>query len=924
MNRLITDNQKNAFTLIAKSLREQGVPIRTKKQLQQYVGTETYDDALHVKVDEYNNNILIKREEAKKAKKEEAKKAKKEKEEIITFIPKGDMVEVEFFNLLKTLVDKSVNINLISDGLTETYNFEIPNRDKFNHWWKSTGVWILRINSELVKWDNVEYPNLKVYIYEGKPIEVKKIIQYFKDGSVNCVLLPILNWANTLYDGAKSKQTKSRYNKIKEEIEKFKLSIGTKGVDINILQEISEKLQIDISIEKPITCDDEPYLCDVKTSKKALKHFIYRNVRIDHVEINEFLYMNNIEYVERVELLKIKKKLDKNKTYYTFSKDLTNYSKISTITQTWALNNEFNELINEFEKEQGLDKCYIDDIDDKNLSEFVRSSCHYNSTIDFVDINTIDINNVNHQDMETAYIQHMKCKFYEGFLGKITDFRACDKIEEVGLYQIKNLVFFDKKFEILNKKLNSYKEDIYPSPELKYLSQYCSFTIVAGCWGVKTLDVDMSHDFLKKKYDGIKGYARYVGKCDSHYLRRKLWCNGDETLASIIRETSKGKVESYFNNEICLSYPKTHNYHLSHFTSFITSYQRIQIITQLFSMNPSNLVRVCVDGIYYINEETFNYPFNKKEAKTFENGAGEAYISCYNGIFEIAPKRVHNKKEIHIGAGGNGKTHFNLLDKGLMKVLYVAPSYKLASKKRDEYKCNSNVWANVLSIDPEKINLIQKYNNTLLIDECSMMNEQQKQYIIDTYSNMKIIFCGDLGYQAKPFDILNSLNIEMNTDGLTIIEYSTNYRFTCVNMIKLMKEVRLMIKQNRSDYDVNNYVCRQFKSINDNDVKNLYKIEDMILSLSHIIKNKYTEMFKEMKKWYITKNSRQYHNGDIVIGEQPNTTCELRHCFTIHSIQGETAHHKLFINMDHVYDKRLLYTALSRAKEKSQIYIVKN
>jgi hypothetical protein len=911
MNRLIADKQKNAFSIIAKALRDSNIPVRTKKQLQQYVGTNTFQEALDVMIEGYNNDILMKREKAKKAKAKAVAEAKKQKVEL--FIPKGDNVEQEFFNILKKKEGKTVNIDLISDDKTESFNVDIP--EKFNSWWKANGIWILRLGSDEVKWNSPDYPNLKVYIYEGKKISPKKIVQYFKDGSVNCVLKPIIAWATNLYNEAKSKSTKSRYNTILKHIEEFKISIGTKGVNDKMLQDISEKLQIDISVEKPLPTKEEPYLVEVKSSKKALKHFIFRNVRIDHVELNEFMYMNDIEYVERDELLKIKKNLDKKGIYYTFSKDMTNYSKISTIEKTWTLKNDFNELVQEFEKEQGLDKCYIDDVNDKNLTEFIRSGCHYNATIDFTEPN----GEINHQDMKNAYIQYKECDQYEGFLGKITDFRECNKIEGVGLYQIKDIVFHDKEFAQMNEKLDVYKDGVFPSPELKYLQQYATFTIVAGCWGVESLDVDMTHDFLKEKYDGVKGYAKYVGKCDSHHLRRKFWCKGDEVLASIIRENSNGQVDSYFNNEICLSYPKQHNYHLSHFTAFITSYQRIQMIKQLLTMNYDNLVRICVDGIYYKGEETFNFPFFKKDVLNFGNEAGTSYISWYDGSFEVASKRAHNKNEIHIGAGGNGKTHLNLTDKGLIRVLYVAPSHKLASKKRDEYKMRCEVWANLLSSDPEKYGLIQRYNNVLVIDECSMMTEIEKQIIINRYSDMKIIFCGDLGYQASPFT-----DVEMNMEGLKVIEYEKNYRFTCNKMIELMKKVRLMIKQNKSDFEVNKFVFSQIQNIDDNELKSIYKIEDMILSRSHLIKDRYTEMFKEMQKWYVTKNTRLFHNGDIVIGDKPDATCEVRHSYTIHSIQGETAHNRLFINMDNIYDKRLLYTALSRAREISQIYLVKN
>ena len=50
--------------------------------------------------------------------------------------------------------------------------------------------------------------------------------------------------------------------------------------------------------------------------------------------------------------------------------------------------------------------------------------------------------------------------------------------------------------------------------------------------------------------------------------------------------------------------------------------------------------------------------------------------------------------------------------------------------------------ANLLS-DPEKIQYWLKYYNVLIIDECSMISNERKNAIIDTYKGCKIIFCGD-------------------------------------------------------------------------------------------------------------------------------------------------------------------------------------
>ncbi len=77
------------------------------------------------------------------------------------------------------------------------------------------------------------------------------------------------------------------------------------------------------------------------------------------------------------------------------------------------------------------------------------------------------------------------------------------------------------------------------------------------------------------------------------------------------------------------------------------------------------------------------------------------------------------------------------------------------------------------------------------------------------------------------------------------------------------------------------------------------------------------------EKFYITDNTTLHQNGEIVIGEKPEKCgCEIRHCFTAHSIQGETAEYNLFIDASSMFDSRMFYTAISRARRLDQIFIV--
>ena len=46
------------------------------------------------------------------------------------------------------------------------------------------------------------------------------------------------------------------------------------------------------------------------------------------------------------------------------------------------------------------------------------------------------------------------------------------------------------------------------------------------------------------------------------------------------------------------------------------------------------------------------------------------------------PRRTSYPVEVNLGVSGGGKTHRNLVDKGLQRIVYISPSWKLAREKQ--------------------------------------------------------------------------------------------------------------------------------------------------------------------------------------------------------------------------------------------------
>jgi hypothetical protein len=890
-------------------------------------------------VDRLNEQERVAKEAAKRA----AKKAKEEeKKKENEYVKKNVAIIKQDINTLKNELKKRKGKSVIVEyavGKKVIISRQYTISEDFNVWWNAHNVYLdFQEDSPNLVWD--DYPKGKLYMYtENDRINSTKIRQAFREGITNCLLTPIRDWIDDKVEESKTTRTKQHYAKMRKDIDRFLIEYKN-GVPENDIAIVCEKLQIDIEVTTPFS---DITLIDVKSTKKALRKFRYLNTRINHTELNEVVSEDNIiDVLTQEEMRELRDQFDSDGIYYTYNKNMNGVNQISTLDAKYILNSDYMKAVNEFETDYNLHHCRIDDIQDKELSQFVRAGVHYNETIDFnpTIVKQGITPKIKHIDLSKAYTQFKQCKYYNGFLGKITDFRETDKVEGVGMYYIYDLCFSDNNFKAYNDKMVMYVDhNIYTDAELKMLDDNgVTYKITGGCWGVEPLDFSFTDDMINCKDENVVGngrvikipfYSKWSGSCNSLRLKKSFWIKGDEELAQIIRENSDGIVRNYWNGEIQIEYKKFYAKHLSHITAFITAYMRMNMIQQLLTMDINNLVRICCDGIYFVGDKiAIPAIFEYKTKMTFKNEAAASYCSGLNSDLECVDwggSRKHNKKELHLGEGGSGKTHYNLSDKGLVRPMFVTPSWKLGRAKEKETGIKCSVWARALSDDPEKTNFIKQNANTIVWDEVSMMSEEAKQYIFKTYGNIKHIFCGDLGYQLPCID-----GEPMLTTGFDeIIYHKQDHRCKCPELKKIKVTLRKMIDNEKSLNEINLWCVRKFRSLNRTITKKklteLYEINDMILVGTKYLRDLYTKMFTgkfQNEKYYVTSNNRLYSNGEIVIGEPEKTVCEVRHAFTTHSIQGETAENKLFIDCSKMFDSRMFYTAISRARNINQIYII--
>ena len=875
----------------------------------------------------------------------------------------------------------------------DTQVVDVP-MNNFHSWWRTWSQilfpdsenWIF--SEEYNKSDQVNQ-QAQLVIMSANKVGQGNYQQYFLDGITHCVFTPMLDWAMENYIETNSKHTKKRYKSRANKIAELQKKYET-GVHPDQLQSICNDLQIGIQIDIPSSLVDKhsDYI-NVRSQKKPFKIFKFMNTRLDHIELNEITSKSNYEEVSQEFLNNlVNEAIDKGE-YCLWKGDQNNVYQVNTLKKIYKLTEEegYNKAVNEFEDINNLREFKVEHFSNKLLSKFLLNNVNGNNSLlmntfdtdkkeyleEYIELTTDelkqeiarvrckliwsgadykakwplayqedvdrlavfnyleDLKQLNHLDMRKAYTRGAECSYYQGYLGKITDFRKTDKVMGLGIYMIHNI----KNIPPLIKKLGVLHENnAYPSPELEfYKSLGITFDICLGCWGSKT-HIDFGDDwesgmFIKGgngKNKPVSYYAKWNG-CNMKLTKKERFnfiCK-DIRYAQLnnIQKDSDIRYNQYTGVGM-IQYKKQRAYHSSHIASFIHSYCRISMLEQLLKFKKMDqIVAVQVDGIYYKGNVECGKLFATKENKSLSNIQGSEYVdNLYNDDFsnQLSSNRVNNPIELHTGPGGAGKTHDNLMDKGLMYPIYIAPSWKLARNKQKEYDIESSVFYYLTCSDPEVWRPIKSNYNTLIIDEASMLSNENKKLILKRFTDHKIIFCGDLGYQLLPVE-----GTEFLKGDIPEIEHKTNHRCKCPKLLKILKRCRKVIKMYEDDerLPIKKILTDYgFKIHKKEDID--YSVQDLIISKTHKSKDYYTEKYKSLNKFMIKENTRDFCNGEIVIGEKPEgVNSSLQHAFTIHSIQGETAEEKLYIDITKLTSIRMLYTALSRAQYLSQIYIVK-
>jgi hypothetical protein len=825
-------------------------------------------------------------------------------------------------------------IYVIGGAVIQEHTYDIPADELlFVEWWNSKS-WDWRVSAVSVFTEHGGEGD--VYITKQMRLNHTLITQsYLENETRNCVFKPIIaHCERQLVNPEISLSQQSKFQTILNKVDKItKLYVG--GVPDDQLDNVFKKLKIKMKLIIPFSNRVLEY--GEQDKNKYVMSMSYINTRLNHLEIAGEYYNNNKPIVVGDDRFnEILADLITNKQFYLYQKRDELVYNIKTTENSYKLGDTKYDVFNEFEKEYELNNLYLDDIKDKLLSKFIRCGAHMTTTKingkykgklnDYID----DFKEI---DCIKAYTQFKKCKYYEGFVGKITDFRRTDKIEGIGFYIIGNIDWTkaNKKLKKIQRVFDIYRgRNIFASAEIKFLRDNgATFKIKGGCWGVK-IDFEFNAQMFEKGEGRIPNYSRWTGMKNARNNKNVFYLDttDKEYAKHIMSECS----DAYYDPNagvVRFTTDREIQSHLSQISSYIYAYQRLNLIAQLMKMNISKIIRINTDGIKYLPHEFEKSDiFRHIEKPNLDGFVMEeredgfiTNINCCNKVDWIAfhlqfartNYRTHYDNELFVGKGGGGKTHNNLIDNGLVRLLYVAPSYKLTRAKQLEYRgIDTEVLANIIS--PNRMPFVRRQYNTLIIDEASMISDEIRKFIFENYKQCKIIFCGDIGYQAEPVE---GLEIDPTTFK-HITEVCVNYRCKDPALETILESVRKAIKHKTTNIVK---LLDGIKTITRTEMSAVYKVSDMILTHTHATRTEYDKIIKD-EKYYITKSDDNYSRGEIHFEKPKTKNYEKTNAFTTHSVQGETFKQQIFIDKELIGNKKLLYTALSRAQYISQLYIV--
>jgi hypothetical protein len=813
------------------------------------------------------------------------------------------------------LVYESKGKVLKDSNITVTSRYTNPD----SVYWRDIYVHLVEGTDKFI-WE--EHPGTLVITSEiNESVKPIRLVQKFREGiQFNCVLDPLIDKYVVERDGAETRNKRYECNKVIKALEDMREKYIDGVPEGEPMEELAKIIKRKIEITDTFGDAYTEY------NKKSSRVIQFSNTCENHVEVGHLTYKGKAGVVNSLKeiLADARDRHRTNNEFYSIRKNNGEVVEVRSMRGAWKLKNDLHELYEKFNEDIGISDCKFDAVANWDLFQFVKEAC----TIDSAPIKIGDVECDNMIDMEKAYCQFKRSRYYKGFLGKIsswwdlTGFDSSFVRRHIGIYRFR----VSEVCEVL--RLLGLRDGVYvrTSVEIEQMMDLgCKVELMGGCVG-SSFDFEFSEEMMAQRViDGVK-------------MRPYKWwsgCLGRESFDTIYEFSgsydwcchlkSLGHNVFYSDGIIRAVLPKKHVYVGHHIMAFITGYLRTNVIDAMLSIGVNRISHVVMDGIYLKGEAVVDGFVAKKmmEHTNFNDGWYETSIINYE-FAALKDERLISNCML-CGAGGTGKTDsvLRLNGKAYRDLLFVVPQHLLGAEKKEEYGVRYTTIHTLIGIDCRAWKETRSEPAVIVLDEGTMIDSEWIVRVIAMYPNSLVYVCGDF---VKLDDRVVSGQCRSGKpglfnkvfSGLPMVMFETDYRSKDYQIKELKKSIRDKMFELYTDGEVIDAMALYWWL---KDVVEVVPFDRAVcmepgiwIAGTHATNRKL--IGKGIVSGYITKDREKIYEmrGDVV---------ETRGSFTTHSFQGSTIKDKrVYICIKDSFELAMIYTAVSRAVRMEQLVFV--
>ena len=741
-------------------------------------------------------------------------------------------------------------------------------------------------------------------------IPAQRLYQVFRDGIAHCVFTPILNRLRDDYLNSESKEVKKR---LSQRIAKMTgLSVEySEGVPENKMEEVAKASGFKIAIHNVLGNETDVYN---KNQKKVIR---FTNTRENHLDVGHIALDEETEKISQEEVISIWQEAIEKNEFYMIEGDFKEGvpRKIRTLTRCVEVYDPNKAYYDALNSKIDLNKYKFNTAKNPDVNSFIKAGRIVNAWATPLS----DEKPTGHLDMPKAYTQFKKCSHYMGFLGVIHQWRLgkFDRAfieEHIGIYRFKVL---ENKSELF-KKLGLESVHILPSPEILYfMDNGVEIEIDAGVFGSR-MDFEFPDEMLADRR-----YCMWSGRLSMEHKFRKYTFSSSKRWARHLKHQF-GNDASYWKDKgvTSVNIPIESVATSHHILAFITSYVRIQMMEAMKKFKVSQLCTVLLDGIYFTGEKPMGLEwFKEKEIKEQCSVSFGWYAKEEINVNHWSQVRF-KENTLLTGQGGCGKTYGVLTDECLNKILFVTPSHVLGADVKEKYKVPYTTINRLLGKECTMWKQEHFYPPVVLIDEITQIPAEWVEEVFVHYPDSLIVLAGDINASGQWFQTRNGhpgdySKIWKPTCSVEHISGDRRSRDDELRQLKL--DIRAEMERVFVDGDSGEaqqmigWAKQNLNQVAFFDVPSMFVKGDTCIAGTHDVNHKLS---------LLGVVSGYYKAGGYISDCEKEGFVE-RGSFTIHSYQGKTIETgKIFIFLDDMFEYSMLYTAVSRAVNYSQLVFV--